>query len=218
MGIFGGDSSGELRALASSTDREYRDLEGELSASHEQALLEAIAPLRDKADTFDKLADFRDPMLERALMEGLKQRETQERRQSAQAAGLTGGMRPGDLFTILLAQSQGFLSYQSRVFQERKENLTASVELLKSAGMLETEGATARLSSMAQLGASRIENVANLQAAAIEASNQPSVLANILGGALAAFAGTATGGTLIGEGFKHLFGGFFGGEEEQTSA
>lgn len=205
MGVFGGSGGGSMRGLASRTDAQFQDVIGQVGAQSDAAQDSAVRPLEAQAELLKKSQDFRDPLMEESLNEGLRQRAKAAREKANVAAGPTGSARADSSRLDMEAVSRGLLQHRSNFEQRRQTDIKALTSILSNTGALKSQFTTAKLGNISTLQASRLSTVAGIEQAAIEADNQPSFLANMLAAGVSSFAGSETGGNLIGSGIEKLW-------------
>jgi len=206
MGLFSSSGGGAIRALASRTDAGFQDAIGGIEASSIANQDSAVLPLKAQAEVLKQSQDFRDPLMEQALTDGLRQKAQAEREKANSAAGVTGASRGDNALLGLRAASQGLLQHRSHFLQKRTQDISALSQLLVQSGSLQSSFSTARTGAISKLQADRLSTLASLEQAAIEMDNRPSAFASILGAAISSFAGSATGSDLLGTGIGALFG------------
>ncbi len=205
MGLFSSQGGGAVRALATRTDAGFEDAIGGIQASSIADETSAVLPLQAQAELLRQSQDFRDPLMEEALTEGLRERATAEREKADSASGVTGANRGDHSLLTLRSISQGLLQHRSSFLQRRTQDINALSELLVQTGNLKSRFSTARTSAISSLEANRLATIAELEQAAIELDNQPSAFASILGAAVSSFSGSTAGSDLIGRGIGSLF-------------
>lgn len=137
------------------------------------------------ADRVEAMGEFRNPIIEQALRQGLQQQALDTVERAETAGGLTGSAQVGAATLALLEQAgQASLAAHQRRVDQQRALLDAQIAIeAESAGLKESRYQTnlAHRQFMAQLRAQEKASKRNLGA-------------SIAGGALAAFAGGGFGG------------------------
>lgn len=194
-----------MRALAAQTGAQFESAASEIEAASLASEAAALAPMQEQAELLRMSKDYRDPLIEEGITQGLREQVEMQKRKADVAAGPTGVSRGDSSLLALRALSQGLLQSKSAHIQRHQANVAALSDMIKAQGSLRSSYSQARTGAISSLQAQRLSTVASLQQAAIELDQQPSVLASMLAGGISSFAGSEGGSELIGAGIGKLF-------------
>lgn len=194
-----------MRALAAQTGAQFESVASDIEAASLASEAAALAPMQEQAELLRMSKDYRDPLIEEGITQGLREQAEMQKRKADVAAGPTGVSRGDSSLLALRALSQGLLQSKSAHIQRHQANVAALSDMIKAQGSLRSSYSQARTSAISSLQAQRLSTVASLQQAAIELDQQPSVLASMLAGGISSFAGSTGGSELIGAGIGGLF-------------
>jgi len=152
-------------------------------------------PLENLAERLETRGNFRNPVIEQALIKGVRDQASAEIETTETAAGLTGSAQVGAATLALLEQTgQAAMAAHARRMENERAMLDLQAGLLGQAGQLREQRYETNLRHQEFL----------MQLKAQEDARKGNLAATIAGGAISAF---ASGG----------FGGLFGGSGEAAA-
>lgn len=147
------------------------------------------APLENLAERLETRGNFRNPVIEQALVKGVRDQASAQIETTEQAAGLTGAAQVGAATLALLEQTgQAAMAAHARRVENERATLDLQASLLGQAGQLREQRYETNLRHQEFL----------MQLKAAEDERRGNMAATIAGGAISAFASGGFGGLLGG--------------------
>lgn len=214
MGLLTSNKQRDAVLAASDTQQGmYGQAISDYEAKSEAMLADTMKGFEEEQSLYKKKRGYRDPMAEFAMQSGLRAQQQGAATKAAQATGLrsSGAFAQGQIAGQ--AAAQGYQQEVSRRAQNNQRNTMALHDLMKTSGSIKSQMQMSQLQGVSSMRSQQIQSYGAMQSQAAQLADQPTMLAGMIEGGIAAWAGGGMPGL---SSLGSLFGGGGGGNLMQS--